>query len=293
MVNLQDYILNSKLFKTFRVDDLLFVQYQCLVSDQQADIWAHHNYLAYVVGGEKKWKTRQHEYRVGSGDALYVQRGAHSVYQYFTEQFMVLFIFLPDEFMQEVMTKYPNVARVNPTTSQEVDTVIPLSLNEVLEAYFNSLMAYFTQPKPPAKALLRLKMEELILSLLSQPDNALFKQYLCMLGQSQKRDLESLMKANFTQPLSLEEFARLTNRSLSSFQRDFKTVFQTTPGQWLIRERLKYSRFLLETTDKTVMDIIEESGFKNRSHFSKIFKQQFGVTARQFREKVGEEVEKV
>ena len=290
MVNLQDYILNSQLFKTFRVNDLLFVQYQCLVDDDQADIWTHHNYLAYVVGGEKKWKTRQNEYRVGSGDALYVQRGAHTVYQYFTEQFMVLFIFLPDEFIQQVMAKYPNIARLNPTTDYAVDTVIPLSLNEVLEAYFNSLMAYFTQPKPPAKALLRLKMEELILSLLSQPGNAPFKQYLLMLGQSQKHNLENLMKANFTQPFSLEEFARLARRSLSSFQRDFKAVFQTTPGHWLTQERLKFSRFLLETTDKTVMEVMEESGFKNRSHFSRVFKQEFGVRARQFREKNEEEV---
>jgi|GEM_PF-3871141 len=54
MVNLQDYILKSELFKTFEVDELLFVEYRCLINDHQSDIWTHHNYLAYVLGGKKK-----------------------------------------------------------------------------------------------------------------------------------------------------------------------------------------------------------------------------------------------
>ncbi len=39
MVNLQDMIIESKRYKTIKVDDLLFVQYECLVKEDYAQIW--------------------------------------------------------------------------------------------------------------------------------------------------------------------------------------------------------------------------------------------------------------
>ena len=57
MVNLRDFIIQSKLFKTIDIPDLLLVDYQCYVKEHVSDIWSHESYIAYVLGGEKKWKT--------------------------------------------------------------------------------------------------------------------------------------------------------------------------------------------------------------------------------------------
>ena len=58
ITNLQDYIQNHKRFNTLTVDGVLFVEYQCLVEDQEADIWTHDNYFAYVLGGKKKMENK-------------------------------------------------------------------------------------------------------------------------------------------------------------------------------------------------------------------------------------------
>jgi AraC family transcriptional regulator, exoenzyme S synthesis regulatory protein ExsA len=86
------------------------------------------------------------------------------------------------------------------------------------------------------------------------------------------------MELNFTYPMKLEEYARLSGRSLSLFKRDFKKIYNTAPGRWLTQKRIEYGRYLLQKTDKSVTDIALDCGLKNHSHFSRVFKEQYGIT---------------
>jgi len=54
------------------------------------------------------------------------------------------------------------------------------------------------------------------------------------------------MESNFRFNLSVERFAYLTGRSLSSFKKDFEELFHDTPGKWLIRRRLKEAYTLIK-----------------------------------------------
>jgi len=282
MVNLQDYIHESDLFKTIRIDDLLLVDYRCLIGDRESEIWNHTNYLAYVVGGEKKWITPTNECKIGPGEALFVKKGAHTVYQYFDEPFFVLFIFIPDEFIRKVILKYPELASHTLNGHQE-EQLISLSMNKVLDSFFQSVMAFFSKDATCSESVLKMKMEELILNILTQPNNHQLKRYFFSVGKNQKVNLKEIMNDNFIHQLSLNDFARMAARSLSTFRRDFKNAYGTTPGKWLLAKRLEYGKFLLETTDKSINEIIDTSGFKNRSHFIKSFKDAFGVSPRKFR----------
>lgn len=283
MVNLQDYIIDSNLFKTFNVDDLLFVEYKCLIDDTQSEIWAHTNYLAYVLGGEKKWKTPTNEIKVGPKEALFVKKGANTVYQYFDQPFFVLFIFIPDDFIRQVILKHPELVLNSHDGTDHDDSLVLLSLNKALDSFFNSLMAFFSEGVVFSKSILKLKMEELVLNILTQPNNDPLKQYFINLGKTQKVDIADIMNANYYRKLSINDYARLCARSLSSFRRDFKRIYGINPSKWLINKRLDYSRFLLETTDQSIDDVMDNSGFINRSHFIKAFKDAFGTSPNRYR----------
>ena len=96
-------------------------------------------------------------------------------------------------------------------------------------------------------------------------------------------DLEKIMFDNYLYNLKIEEFATLSGRSLSSFKRDFKKLFNSTPSKWIKAKRLEYAKILLLESDLNINQICYDCGFINSSHFIKSFKSEFNITPYQFR----------
>jgi AraC-like DNA-binding protein len=230
------------------------------------------------------WKTFKGEYITESHDLIFVKKGATSVYQYFDQEFSVLFIFVSDEFIKNVITKHG--IRCRPIKSPSIcdtDKVIILGSNDIFQAYFESLALYFQQPTPPGKALLITRLEELILNVISYGNNSELTQYFNEVCGNAALSMQYIMESNFQQNLSLAEFARLCAKSLSVFKRDFRSVYGSSPGKWLTEKRLEYSKYLLEVTNNDLEEVSHECGFANMSHFIRVFKERFGVTPLQFR----------
>jgi len=78
--------------------------------------------------------------------------------------------------------------------------------------------------------------------------------------------------------VTLKQFSYLTARSLSTFKRDFKKTFNTTPQRWLTQKRLELAHYKLLEENKKPVDIYYEVGFEDLSHFSYAFKKHFGYT---------------
>ena len=102
-------------------------------------------------------------------------------------------------------------------------------------------------------------------------------------SKSLKIDIEKVMSENFLFNLKIEEFAKISGRSLSSFKRDFKDTFKTTPSKWIKSKRLEYAKNLLTKSDLNINQICYDSGFINSSHFIKSFKNKYKLSPLQYR----------
>jgi AraC family transcriptional regulator len=71
--------------------------------------------------------------------------------------------------------------------------------------------------------------------------------------------------------------------SVPQLVRQFKSVFQTTPHQYLIKVRLKRAAELLKLTKKPVHEITWMCGFENVSAFCRAFRSEYGVQPVNFR----------
>lgn len=265
-----------------QVNDLLLAEYQCPLSETTYDIWSHQNYFIYVISGQKKWYTREQEILVKEGDCLFVKKGAHSVYQYFDSEFCAVVLFIPDGFIRSVLLNN----RVPLKNSVERESLYSVKADKYISAYFHSFLTYLSDRAKTNPRLLELKFKELILVAASGNYNEKLSAYFSQLCKTTKPSLPEIMEENFCYPLSLEEFAKISGRSLSSFKRDFKRVFGTSPGKWLKLKRLKHCKYLIENTDKSFSEIAYESGFQNISHFSREFKKYFQLSPTQVREHV-------
>ncbi|MBO2012222.1 helix-turn-helix domain-containing protein [Hymenobacter negativus] len=154
----------------------------------------------------------------------------------------------------------------------------PVSLVEndaFLTGYFGSLMPYFDQPEKLTPVLAQAKTTEVIALLLRNPA---LKTFLFDFSEPHKIDLEAYMHRHYSYDVPLTQFAKLTGRSLSTFERDFAKIFSITPEKWLQNQRLQQAHFLVIQQKKRPSDIYLELGFETLSHFSYAFKKKFGQT---------------
>lgn len=282
MLNVYDFMKELPSSKRLIINDLLFADYKCPLSETRFDMWTHHNYFVYVIKGKKKWFSQDHEVLARAGDCIFVKKGAHSIYQYFDDDFCSLFMFVPDEFIRDTLLE--NQAEIN-NREDYIDPapIVRVQIDEMLASYFYSFLTYISKTEQDVKQLGELKFKELILIVASGSENPEISSYFVDLCNNARPSLQAVMESNFFYPMKLEEFARLSGRSLSTFKRDFKERYNTTPGKWLTQKRLSYSRFLLEQTDKSVTEVVLDSGFINTSHFSRAFKKRFGKSPIQYK----------
>jgi len=96
---------------------------------------------------------------------------------------------------------------------------------------------------------------------------------LANFGAPGKIDLLGFMQRNFIFNMSLEKLGYLSGRSLSTFNRGFKKLFNTTPQKWLTNQRLELAYYKLAEKKKKPTEEYLGVGFEDRSHFSFIFKK--------------------
>lgn len=185
-------------------------------------------------------------------------------------EFQKIVIVFDEAFLKNFLKKHPTFT----TVYENEDPIVFIEEDKLLESFILSLAPYYTGEADIDKTFSDLKREELLLILLrKKPDlaNVLFD-----FGAPQRIDLKEFMNRNFRFNISLDRFAFLTGRSLSTFKRDFRNLFNETPGQWLTRKRLEEAYFLINNQNLRPGNIYTDLGFEDFSHFSFAFKKKFG-----------------
>jgi len=150
--------------------------------------------------------------------------------------------------------------------------------NSQINHYINALTQVYRKTAN-SRQLLELKLMELLhLVRLQEGGDSILSSFMSLSQKREKRNIKAFMQEHYLKNLKLEDYALLTGRSLSSFIRDFKRLYNTTPNQWLIQRRLEKANDLLTTTNLSVTETALEVGYENISHFIKAYKKQFGYT---------------
>jgi AraC-like DNA-binding protein len=160
--------------------------------------------------------------------------------------------------------------------SEPQQKIYSFSNHPLLESCMASLIPYFDVEGEFPDELASIKIAEAI-SILRMIDPGV-DSVLANFEAPGKIDLVSFMQRNFMFNMSLEKLGYLTGRSLSTFNRDFKKLFNTTPQKWLTDRRLELAYYHLAENGKKPTEVYLEVGFEDLSHFSFIFKKKYGVS---------------
>jgi transcriptional regulator GlxA family with amidase domain len=115
------------------------------------------------------------------------------------------------------------------------------------------------------------------------------------LGSNQPKLTEAvtLMEANIEEPISLDELSAYVGISRRQLERLFQKHLNCVPTRYYLNLRLNRARLLLLQTSKSIVDIALACGFISAPHFSKCYRDLFGIPPRDERRKLQAKADEV
>ncbi|MEM7513042.1 MAG: AraC family transcriptional regulator [Bacteroidota bacterium] len=188
-------------------------------------------------------------------------------------EFSTTLLFFSDEqvslFLKEVQAK--------PEKSENMPKAGVLPTIELVQSWLQTILSY-KDIYGAAGQLINTKFLELLHLLQAQMVSTYGIGLEQIFYQPQQRNLKQFMTTHFDKSLTTEDFAILTGRSVSSFRRDFKRLFGTTPHQWLKEMRLNRAYETLTQMPKSSNELAQEVGYESSSHFISEFKKKYQLT---------------
>lgn len=157
---------------------------------------------------------------------------------------------------------------------QPLQKVYRFTRHPLLESCLASLIPYFGLDGDLPADIAAIKIEEAI-SILRSIDKDV-DGLLANFDEPGKINLAEFMERHYMFNMTMDRFGYLTGRSTSTFLRDFKKAFNTTPQKWLTEKRLQLAHYEIAEKRRKPTDVYFEAGFENLSHFSHSFKTHYG-----------------
>ena len=229
------------------------------------------NALIYVTKGSKILHLPNCDRTIKAGDLLFIKSGNYVMSEVLDECYEALLFFYSDELLNDFINKYK--IKLDDIKSVKDDIFI-FSTDDFLQKGLLSIIPYFENKKQDSN-IVRLKLEEIFLNILNSDDS--FRSFLKLIYSDEigfKNELEMV----YDQFDTIKELSKHFRMSELNFRAKFKELYNTTPKKWIISQKLKKAKLLIEQSDKNVSEVCMEVGFDNISWFIQSFKKEFGST---------------
>lgn len=241
--------------------------------------------IGYVVRGEKHIYYGDTHYVISRGEIFYLGVGNHYVEDLPEDgrPFEQIVVYYSPMLLQRILMHLSMTYSLNITNSHTCDTCrkmnhISLAADPSIRSFFTHAATYLQDDNfMHDETAENIKMTELVYLIVSQADGCLKSKVLSNVDTAHD-NFEQVIYAHIFCDVSIEQLASMTNRSLTSFKKEFKRHFMLPPHRWFIHQRLMQSRLLLISTKKSISEIGNECAFPNTSHFIKLFKKEYGTT---------------
>lgn len=273
------YRLPSDLLKNELPEQgVVVIDYHTEQSSVKNKIILNKNAFSFLIEGNKEiYYGKQHD-QLTDNQFLILSEGNCLMTETMTVQnsYRSLLLF----FDVHVLEKFIRLNRLVISKSGTAPYLV-LEYDEYLRSFVKSLLSNRTISSAFLPNFLETKLFELLYYLTSKLGTSFL--YSFMLPHSgNQHQFREIIENNSLKKLSVEELAFLSNMSLSTFKRQFKEAYHTSPAKWFLKQRLQFAAVLLSQKNKRPIEIYEELGFESLSSFIHSFKTEYGTTPRQF-----------
>jgi len=167
MLNFFEAVRANPSYNKLEIGGFLFVEYTCGASEEKLPNWTDTDYLMHVVTGAKTWHTIDGVCKANPGETLFVKKGATIVEQHFETDVCMLTFFIPDALVRSTVREMGGSPGVKISRVEPIKSAARVENDVGLSAFFQSMRTYFSGKEKPSEPLVRLKLKELIISVLT------------------------------------------------------------------------------------------------------------------------------
>lgn len=97
------------------------------------------------------------------------------------------------------------------------------------------------------------------------------------LGNKEQK-FQSFVMQNYKNVKSVDELVKLYGGSRTSFESQFKRVFNEPPGQWILKQLANRIRYKATDPNITIKELADAFNFNSTTHFFRFCQRHFGCT---------------
>ena len=246
--------------------------------------------VGMVLRGTKKVYHDDRVTIAEAGDIFLLNEGLHHIEECADNQLFeqILFYITAEELHKHIVTLIQQYQLECFTTHHcrkcQSNNFVVSKPNKSLSEFFSSINNTFNSTNSQIGEHLRqMRTIELVYHILCSGDGCLKNQLL----QGADIDRVKFMGCIYDHILkecTVESLAAATHRSPTSFKKEFRRYFHTSPHKWFINQRLQIAHTMLLSTDQTVEQIGNYCCLHNPSHFISRFRERYNMTPKVFRQ---------
>ena len=234
--------------------------------------------LLYVYSGKVEFEEAGHSITICAGECAFIRKGHRIRMIKYSDQDTHVYQSILLRFSRKFLLEYyrhNGEEKFPKTTKRSKVSILKIPSLPAVTSLCGSIFPYYESSVAPDEEWLDMKLKEGLYIVLKS-DASVYAS-LFDFAEPWKIDLLAFMEENYMYELSIEELASYTGRSLTGFKNDFRKVSELTPQKWIIKRRLEAAHELIVNRDCKVSEAMMNVGFKNLSHFSRIYKEAYGI----------------
>lgn len=204
-----------------------------------------------------------------------------------SDEYSAISIRFNKEVLEQIYNHTPSPFYKKADCPLSINSVL-IEPNELLSQFSKGLIYYFDHPELLTDELLVVKLKELIILLLQTKGAPKVLEIMNNLFENKTFKFTEIIKAHICSSIHIEELAQLTNHSLSAFKKEFKRIYNDTPNNYIISQRIEKVAELLPISNDSISNIAYDCEFKTLAHMSRVFKAKYGISPTKYRQNLSD-----
>lgn len=272
--------MKSKQFAELQ-DSTFKIDYRTETKPTSMQNYHYHNCyeLYYLCSGERFYFIKDKCYRVKKGSLVFINKyDIHYTTAMSNQGYERILI----NFKKEFLSGFADSADINLFDCFEKDIhIIEFTgpQQQFTESLVRTMLKEFCAPEAGSETYLKSALVQLLI-IISRYSRKMVENNLGYMNSTHKTisEVTGYINNNFSENITLQSISDKFFISTYYFSRTFKRVTGLTFIDYLNSVRIKEAQKLLRKTNMSITEISEAVGFKNTTHFGRIFKKISGIS---------------